>query len=202
MFFFHCWQLKTMQKWAKCGWICVVGVYSLRAIAGGIEKCLVRVRECVCECMRDWVCVWLSALGGVRCICVMWDAADHHYDNGRGICTTDISRMMRTPFTLALPPRSCGTTDGGAWLIHSFLRSRSLDARLIHQISNALLQIIYAIAHVIDTCDYLIRHGLELILHVLQKILYLIRNNGECGRDWGRALWCLDVVFVVVLCCW
>lgn len=67
-------------------WICVVGVYSLRAIAGGIEKCLVRVQECVC--------VWLSALGGVRCICVMWDAADHHYHhhhhNGRGNCTTDI----------------------------------------------------------------------------------------------------------------
>lgn len=34
-------------------WICVVGVYSLRAIAGGIEKCLVRVQECVCVC--GWV---------------------------------------------------------------------------------------------------------------------------------------------------
>lgn len=82
-------------------WICVVGVYSLRAIAGGIEKCLVRVQECVC------VCVWLSALGGVRCICVMWDAADHHYHhhhhNGRGNCTTDISWMMRTPLLWLYP---------------------------------------------------------------------------------------------------
>lgn len=78
-------------------WICVVGVYSLRAIAGGIEKCLVRVQECVC------VCEWLSALGGVRCICVMWDAADHHHHNGRGNCTTDISWMMRTPLLWLYP---------------------------------------------------------------------------------------------------
>lgn len=107
-------------------------------------------------------------------------------------------------FTLALSPRSCGTTDGGAWLIHSFLRPRSLDARLIHQISNALLQIIDPIAHVIDTCDYLIRHGLELILHVLQKILYLIRKR-RGGREiggWGVVVFaccfCCCIVFLVV----
>lgn len=61
----------------------------------------------VCVCMREWecVCVWLSALGGVRCICVMWDAADNHYHhhNGRGICTTDISWMMRTPLLWLYP---------------------------------------------------------------------------------------------------
>lgn len=48
----------------------------------------------VCVYERVRVCEWLSALGGVRCICVMWDAADHHYHhhhhNGRGNCTTDI----------------------------------------------------------------------------------------------------------------
>lgn len=46
-------------------WICVVGVYSLRAIACGIEKCLVRVQECVC--MREWVCV---------CGWVRWEVFD------------------------------------------------------------------------------------------------------------------------------
>lgn len=52
----------------------------------------------------------------------------------------------------------------------------SLDARLLHQIRNVLLQVVYPVAHVVDTRNDLIRHGLELVLDVLQQILNLEDN--------------------------
>lgn len=53
-------------------WICVVGVYSLRAIAGGIEKCLVRVQECVCVCgWVRWEVFDVYALCGMQLIIII-----------------------------------------------------------------------------------------------------------------------------------
>lgn len=97
-----------------------------------------------------------------------------------------------------------------AWHWHLlFLWGRALDARLIHQIRNALLQIIDAIAHIIDACDDLIRHRLEFILYVLQEILYLIdntahthahaRRDGEwVGGRRGAAACCCIYCYLVV----
>lgn len=71
-------------------------------------------------------------------------------------------------------PEGCGRWPA---LRISFLRNLSLDPGLVHQIGDALFQIIDTVAHVVDPSDYLIGHGLKLVLHVLQQILYLMTGG-------------------------
>lgn len=70
----------------------------------------------------------------------------------------------------------------------SFLRSLTLDPGLVHQIRNALFQIVDAVAHVIDARYYLVRHRLELVLNVLQQILYLITGGRFTGCSFGVSI--------------
>lgn len=60
---------------------------------------------------------------------------------------------------------------------------RSFDASLSHQIGNALFQIIYSGAHIINACYNLIGHRLEFVLDILQKILNLRVGNRKLKQS-------------------